>query len=185
MDDDADAVHDAAFRQTLRFERRPDVLIIDVRTEPGGGVGQHFHPAAEETWRVLDGEVAFRLDGEERRLGAGDSLVAAAGSDHAFENVGATESHLVAEFRPPGTLEAFLREAAALAATGAWDHRGRPRSWSGLLAAADLAMRFRHETVLSGFPLPGPRGQRALFEPLAWLGRRKARRGPPRSTGRP
>src|SRR3954447_1514738 len=45
-------IEDPVLRQRYSFERRDDVLIVDVWVDPGGGVTPHVHPAMEEHFRV-------------------------------------------------------------------------------------------------------------------------------------
>ncbi len=38
---------------------------------------KHIHPAMEERWKVIAGSVRFEIDGVERTVGPGDTVVAA------------------------------------------------------------------------------------------------------------
>jgi quercetin dioxygenase-like cupin family protein len=163
-------IEDPVLHYRYRFERDGDVLKVEVRAEPGGGATvDHFHPAIEERWHVLEGEVTFTVEGEARRAGAGERLTAAPGVRHSFENTGNAEARLMVEAEPAGRLQEFLTEATHLAKKGRYDRRGRPKGVRGLLELSDFAMRYRDTSVGTS---PPPALQRVLMPPLAWLGRR-------------
>ena len=167
----SDPVDDPFFRQRYRFSRTGAALQVEMWTEPGGGVSaDHFHPHQEERFRVLQGEITFRLAGEERRAGPGDELVVAPGAPHAFENTGPDEAHLLSEVRPPLRLQEQIEEGAALARAGRITVKGRPAGLGAFIEAAEMMHRYRDVTVL----LSPPRIlQRVLFPLLAWLQRRR------------
>jgi hypothetical protein len=56
-------VQDPVLKQRLTFERTVedgrDTLLVETWVDPGGGVTPHIHPAMEERFEVLDGEVSF------------------------------------------------------------------------------------------------------------------------------
>ncbi len=58
-----------------------------VQYEQGGFAGAHDHPL-EETYMILDGEVAAVFDGAEYELGPGDVAWAGVGCVHEFRNIG-------------------------------------------------------------------------------------------------
>lgn len=168
----AGVVEDPVLHYRYRFSREGDVLRVEVWADPGGGVTiEHFHPRIEERWHVLEGDVTFRIDGEERRASPGDRLTAAPGVRHAFENTGTSEAHLEVEAEPALDLQAFLVEAARLARAGRYTRRGMPKGLRGLLEGADFSQRYRDTTVTT---FPPPALQRVLVPPLAWLQRRRA-----------
>jgi quercetin dioxygenase-like cupin family protein len=164
-------IEDPVLRYRYRFESdEAGVLRVEVLAEPGGGATvYHFHPSIEERWHVLEGEVTFTVEGEERKAGAGEKLTAAPGVRHSFENTGSTEARLVVEAEPAGRLREFLTNAARLAEKGRYDRKGRPKGIRGLLEGSDFAMRYRDTSVTT---FPPPAVQRILMPPLAWLGRR-------------
>ena len=55
-----------------------------VRVEPGQTTGESYHKLAEELYFVLEGSGLAVLDGEERRLEAGDFLRLPPGTRHRF-----------------------------------------------------------------------------------------------------
>lgn len=58
-----------------------------VQYEPAGFAGAHDHPL-EETYLILEGEVAAVFDGESYHLGPGDVAWAGVGCVHEFRNIG-------------------------------------------------------------------------------------------------
>ena len=104
----SELVEDPVLRQRYRFARDGDILRVDVWAEPGSAVPDHFHPRLAERWEVVEGQVTFRIDGDDRPAGPGDRLVAPAGVRHSFENTGSEPMHLLAIYSPGGP-EAILR----------------------------------------------------------------------------
>ena len=171
-----DLVHDQLFRQRYRFDRRGDVLRIDIWSDPGGGVlTEHFHPTLEERYEVVEGELTFHLDGRSQALRAGERAVVPAGVRHRFENIGEDESHVRVEAEPAGLLQESIEEGAALGARGDISAEGRPKSASALFAAAAIAQRYRGTVVLTA---PPPFVQRLLFPVLASFARSNDRESP-------
>lgn len=68
-------------------------LIID-QSEPGGGPRLHRHPY-DETWVVIDGNLAFQSGDEHLDAGPGDIVVVPPGAPHKFTNRGPGRSHMV------------------------------------------------------------------------------------------
>ena len=63
------------------------VCLIFVDAPPGRGASLHTHPY-DEIFIVQEGEATAFVDGEERRVRAGDILVVRAGQPHGFVNSG-------------------------------------------------------------------------------------------------
>lgn len=167
MSDDVSV--DPAFRQRLQFSREGDVLHVKIWTDPGGGVPAHYHPSLEERWHVLEGRLRFRVGRRRLDVGPGDVVVAPPGVRHAFTNVGTEVALTSTEVEPAARMQQFLEEATALSRAGKYNRRGIPTSFSGLIAASELALRYREDIVLTSFPLPPPALQPILFGPLARL----------------
>jgi quercetin dioxygenase-like cupin family protein len=165
----AELVEDPLFDQRYRMSRQGDVLRIEIWTDPGGGVSsEHFHPQIRERFEVFEGEITFTVEGEDRRIGPGEHLVAEPGVRHSFQNTGPEEAHLVSEAQPAMRLQESIEEAAEMARAGKFSPGGTPKL-SALPEAADFILRYRDTTVLTS---PPPVVQRVLFPPLAWLHRR-------------
>jgi len=90
----------------------PNVTILDLTLQPGGGAGEHTHTKESETIVVLEGtlEVSGRL------LHPGDAAHLAVGTPHSFANQGdgIVKALVVCV---PGGLERFFRAVASPEAT--------------------------------------------------------------------
>jgi mannose-6-phosphate isomerase-like protein (cupin superfamily) len=167
---DATRIDDPLFRQSYGFSRDGEILRIEIRTEPGGGVlAEHVHPSLEERYEVLDGEITVNLDGQPKRLGPGGRAIVPPGVRHSFENTGERPAHLVAEAQPALELRESIEEGARLARSARFSDSGSPQSLRALVEAAALAQRYRKTVVLSS---PPRLLQRILFPPLARFARR-------------
>jgi mannose-6-phosphate isomerase-like protein (cupin superfamily) len=167
---EATRVADPLFKQSYGFSRDGDTLRIEMWTDPGGGVrAEHVHPALEERYEVLEGEITINLDGESMRLGPGERAVVPAGVRHSFENTGERAAHLVAEAEPAQELRESIEEGARLARTERFSASGAPQNLRALVEAAALAQRYRETVVLTS---PPRFMQRILFPPLARFARR-------------
>src|SRR3712207_5531801 len=112
-------VVDDVFRYRIRLRREGDTLIGEFDCDPGGGgVVEHVHPVTEERFDIREGEFTFSVDGQKRQATAGDRLVVAPGTRHAFVNSGSTLARAVVEMQPAAEMEGLFRETAALGAAG-------------------------------------------------------------------
>lgn len=70
--------------------------------EPGGGPIDipHVHPHMREIFHVIDGEMQFRVNGEDRLVKAGEEIVAQPGAAHAFHNASGKPVYMVSRFEP-------------------------------------------------------------------------------------
>jgi mannose-6-phosphate isomerase-like protein (cupin superfamily) len=154
-------VEDPVLKQRYEFRREGDVLIVEAWVDPGGGVTPHVHPAMEERFTVLEGEIEFLAGREwERRA----RITVPAGTRHAYRNVSGATARMITEVEPPMELEAFLTDTAELAREGAFTRNGVPRSLRAIPRLARLAQRYR-ATVELETPL------RPLIPLAARLGR--------------
>jgi quercetin dioxygenase-like cupin family protein len=64
------------------------LVVIDVRLDPGGGHDFHRHPDQEEMIIVSAGRITQYLEEEARELGSGDSVFVPANTVHASFNDG-------------------------------------------------------------------------------------------------
>ena len=159
-------VHDPIHRVSYSFRREGDDLWVYTWLEDGGHLPEHFHPSLEEHWEALDGAVQVKLAGSWRSLAPEDGAVVVASKvRHEIKNSSGATAELRARVIPSGRLEEFLTETARAAREGLYNSRNLPTSFRGAVWGADLAQRFRDETVMCS---PPPAVQR-LFFPL--LGR--------------
>lgn len=89
-------------------------------TPPDGGPPPHYHTDEDETFRVLEGRVAFLLQPQWREVQAGTTVFAPRGEVHAFRNVGPQNSRMLI-FTMPSGFEIFYSRCAK-----EWDRPGGP-----------------------------------------------------------
>lgn len=80
---------------------------------PEHEVGQHHHPAMEETWHVIAGSVEFTIGEEDVFAGPGDKVVAPPGVPHSARNVGGP-AHIRVQMRPALRWAEFVTQYFAL-----------------------------------------------------------------------
>ncbi|TCC30636.1 quercetin 2,3-dioxygenase [Kribbella sindirgiensis] len=91
-------------------------LLFEFAGEQGKVTPLHIHPASDETFYLLDGEILLDLDGKKRGLSAGGVAVIPRGVPHAFAVVSPAARLLT--LLTPGTDEAFFRLAGDPAPEG-------------------------------------------------------------------
>jgi quercetin dioxygenase-like cupin family protein len=101
-----DPVRSPRLRQQVRFldeagRDGDEVLRIKVIQDPGRIVPPHVHPAQEERFHVVAGEISLRIGRQRLHLGVGDSATVPPGTAHSFRVRGAKAAQLMNEFRPP------------------------------------------------------------------------------------
>jgi quercetin dioxygenase-like cupin family protein len=88
----------------------PEALEVEAVYGPGGSPPPaHFHPAQDEHFEVLDGELRARVDGVEHTLGPGDKLDIPRGTKHQMWNASAAESRVRWLTSPAGRTEQWFR----------------------------------------------------------------------------
>jgi quercetin dioxygenase-like cupin family protein len=166
----AQRIHDPIHRSSYSFRREGDNLWVDTWLEDGGHLPEHFHPSLEEHWEAIEGTVRVKLAGTWRDLVPEDGPVLVARNvRHELKNTSGEEIHARAEVIPAGRLQEFLTETARAAQEGLYNSRNLPTSWRGAVWVADLAQRFRDETVVTS---PPPAVQRILTPLVARFARR-------------
>lgn len=127
--------------QTLARDSAGELLRLDVFFAPGAAArAMHIHPYQEERFEILAGSLRFRVGREARVAEAGDVIVVPAGTPHLPINVGDTEVHCVAEFRPALNIETFFENAFALLSA-----RGPRTSIPMILELAELLSHYSRE----------------------------------------
>jgi quercetin dioxygenase-like cupin family protein len=91
-------------------------LLVEFVGEQGKVTPLHVHPASDETFYILDGEILLDLDGERRTLSTGGVVVVPRGIPHAFMVTSPQTRFLT--LQTPGTDEAFYRLASEPAPEG-------------------------------------------------------------------
>ena len=70
----------------------------------------HMHPDADDSMYVIDGEVLYQANGQERMLGPGSFATALRGTPHAF--MVTSETATIFAFQTPGDGQAFYLDAS-------------------------------------------------------------------------
>jgi quercetin dioxygenase-like cupin family protein len=135
------------FRKTSS-ETNGEAVVIETFVQPNGFVAAaHVHPAQEERFEILRGDVGFRLGREKLVAGPGQRVAVPAGMPHKFWNAGDGVAHFVCEVRPALQFESLLETMFALAAQGRTNRKGMPNP----LQLAVIA-RAHFDTVRLPFP---------------------------------
>ncbi len=90
-------------------------------TPPGGGPPPHYHLNEDETFHVLEGRVAFLLDGKWQEVGPSGTAFIPRGVVHTFKNVGDKPCRMLNMATPSGFEKFFARSAAECAKPGGPD----------------------------------------------------------------
>ena len=154
----------AVFRKTTA-ETNGESVEYELTFRPSGFVAQqHLHPHQSEKHEVLEGELGIVLDGEERVLKPGEAVVVPPAGPHRLFPIGDGTVRVLFELRPALRTEELLELYVQLAREDKVNSKGYPK----LLHLAVLSREFEDE----GYATRPPLGvQRALFAPLAALGR--------------
>jgi quercetin dioxygenase-like cupin family protein len=148
-----------------------DLLAVDGYVRPGGAVvGEHVHPAIEETFEVVSGLVGFRIDGRESVAQAGERLHVPAGTAHDWWNAGEEEARVSVEIRPGERFEEMALNLFGLAQDGKTNSKGMPNP----LQAAIFAREFGDVLHFTKPPLVV---QRLVFGTLEAIARALGYRG--------
>jgi quercetin dioxygenase-like cupin family protein len=146
-----------------------ELLCFDLFLPPGAHVpARHTHPAQEERFKVLAGQMRFRLRRRSFLARPGETVIVPAGATHWFGNAGSEPALARVEARPALRLEEFFVATGALTA--------RRFLGTQLPAPSHLAAmlsEFRHEV---GVPHVPATVLSMLLAPLAWWGRHPRRR---------
>jgi quercetin dioxygenase-like cupin family protein len=86
-------------------------LLVEEVARRGKVTPLHAHPAEEETFYILEGEVVIHLDGDERSLGVGSLVSVPAGLAHAYLVTSEVARSLILITPGSGPMEQFFRQA--------------------------------------------------------------------------
>ena len=160
-------IEDPPGRQRVVFRRTDgDVLEVDLYVEPGGFVREHVHPTQVETFEGVSGTLVLRVDGMDRPVGPGASIIITPGTSHGFDSA-REAAHLRVTVRPALQLEEYFRTYVGLSRDRRLKvpFKGRPKP---LLQLAVVMNRFAPEIVAPRIPAAL---QRPLWRGLAALAR--------------
>ena len=105
----------------------PEALEVEVRYEPGGSPPpKHLHPAQEEHFQVLEGEMRTRVDGEERTLHAGDAIDIPRRAVHQIWNPGGAPTRATWITKPAGRTRQWFEAIDSLHREGRVGRNGMP-----------------------------------------------------------
>jgi len=151
--------------QRLKFVvSRPDLLRIESLNPPSAEHEPvHVHPRQTSGCEVTSGSLVFEVEGRERRLTTGDSIVIPPDTPHRFWNDGAEEASSVQFFEPALQTAAFFETFFALAAADKLDSKGMPRP----LQLALLVPEFGDEIRPVSPPWPILRALAFVLGPIA------------------
>jgi quercetin dioxygenase-like cupin family protein len=134
---------------------------IDAALEPGGHTTNHYHPAQEEIFQVLDGALEVFRDGDWHKVPAGESSTVPRGATHAFRNASETPVRFLNTHRPALTFQEFLETVDRLI------RAGKIKGPRDLRLGIYLSMAFvEHRTSVQVKPPD------VLLRGLAFIGRR-------------
>jgi mannose-6-phosphate isomerase-like protein (cupin superfamily) len=88
------------------------LFAIEHRNLGKGGPPEHIHLYQDEWFYVLEGEVLFRVGGQEVLVRAGESVLGPRRVPHCFAGAGERPARMLITFTPAGKMEAFFRAVA-------------------------------------------------------------------------
>ena len=127
-----------------------DLVRFNWRSMPGGAITEHFHPHQEERFTIIAGEAHFTVNGEERVVGPGETIVVPVGVRHFESNPGSAAIDGVVELRPALHSKEMHEAFGALAAEGKTTSRGAPKN---PLQLGATVWHFRHESRPTSPPI--------------------------------
>jgi mannose-6-phosphate isomerase-like protein (cupin superfamily) len=127
-----------------------DVVRFSWSSIPGGAIPEHSHPHQEERFIISAGQAHFTLNGEQRVVGAGETITVPVGVRHSETNAGSVPVEGTVELRPALHTRQMHEAFAGLAAEGKTTGRGAPKN--PLQLGATL-WYFRHESRVTSPPV--------------------------------
>jgi mannose-6-phosphate isomerase-like protein (cupin superfamily) len=92
-----------------------ELLEVEGRWGPEGNPPPpHFHPAQDEHFEVVEGSLTAKVDGEERELGASETLDIPRGTSHQIWNAGSEPARAIWQTRPAGRTAEWFRSVDGL-----------------------------------------------------------------------
>jgi quercetin dioxygenase-like cupin family protein len=171
-----DTLYNPVTKERMTFletaaETDGEYTLVELRAEPGAVVAAaHVHPSQTETFEILQGRIAAKVDDEAIEAGAGDVLVVEPGQAHKWWNAGESELVFRTEIRPPLEFERLIETMFSLATDGKTNRKGLPNP----LRLAVIASHHLDDVVLPfppvvlqklGLALAAPLGRLAGYRP--------------------
>ena len=163
--------------RTTSADSNGERVVVEAFVEPDGAVAAaHLHPAQEECFEVLGGELEFRIRKQTLLARAGDRVLVPAGTPHRFRNVGTETAHFVCTVTPALGFEQLIETMFSLAADGKVNSKGMPNPLRLAVIARhhfdDVRLPFppawlQRLGLALGAPLGRLLGYRPTYEPQA------------------
>jgi quercetin dioxygenase-like cupin family protein len=166
-----DIIENPVTGERMRFVEASDVTggeytLVELELDPNGTVAmEHIHPFQTETFEIVAGKVAFKVDGEVVTAEAGDVLTVDPGQRHKFWNAGSDVAVFRTEVRPSLTFERMIETMYSLAADGKTNRKGMPNP----LRLAVIARAHFDDARVPFVPVALQRAGLALGAPLGRL----------------
>ena len=148
---------------TIRLST-PDLLEVEATYGPSGKPPpKHFHPAQDEHFEVLEGEVQVRIEGSEHTLGKGMTIDIPRERVHQMWNAAETPARVLWQTRPAGRTEDWFRGIDRIRREAGDGGKPSPLAFVTLLHEYEDVFR------LAAGPDRLVRGATALLAPLGRL----------------
>lgn len=125
---------------------------------------EHIHPYQENRFRIIKGDLCFRINGKEQMAHAGESISIPKNVPHHFWNPGKDEAHYIQEFYPALRIDRLFETFFALARDGKLNAKGSPN----ILRAAVIMLAHEKEIRLAK---PAWSIQKLFFSLMAAVGK--------------
>src|SRR5215207_4434021 len=89
--------------------------LLEAHVGPGGGPPPHVHSCEEEGFYVLEGEIAFTINGERVVAKAGTFANMPVGTPHSFKNESSRPARMLISVAPAGLERMFFEVGVPLA----------------------------------------------------------------------
>ncbi len=96
---------------------RPELSLLELEVQPGGGVEPYFHKRHSDSCYVLEGELEIHVGDEVVNATPGMYALAPPGVVHFFRNTGSATARVL-NLHMPGGFAEYRRELEALRARG-------------------------------------------------------------------
>ena len=163
--------------RTTSADTNGERVVVEAYVEPNGAVAAaHVHPAQEELFEVLAGELQFRVGKNTIVARPGDRVLVPAGTPHKFENIGPETAHFVCEVSPALGFEQLIETMFSLAEDGKVNKKGMPNPLRLAVIArhhfGDVRLPFppawlQRLGLAFGAPIGRLLGYTATYEPAA------------------
>ena len=163
--------------RTTSADTNGERVVVETFVEPNGAVAAaHMHPAQEELFEVLGGELEFRIGTQTIVAKPGDRVLVPAETAHRFRNIGDETAHFVCEVSPALGFEQLIETMFSLAADGKVNSKGMPNPLRLAVIArqhfGDVRLPFppvwmQRLGLAMGAPIGRLLGFRATYEPAA------------------